>query len=825
MFIHQQIGLIKKGLIVFAFLSVLLQFLAAPEAEADRTVRVGLYHNKPLVFMDDSGKAKGIFVDILEHIAEKEQWTLDYVYGSWPECIDRLEAGEIDLMAAIAYSKERAKRYNYTYETVITNWGQVYVAKGSNISSILDLDRKKIAVKMEDIHFPGIKELTSKFNMNCRFIEADGYDVVFELIEANRVQAGVVNRLYGIENKGNFPVQETTIMFNPIEVRFASPKDSGSDLLSVIDNHLQRMHDEKDPFYSQTLNHWLVAPSEWILPNPIKYTLIGIASLLILFALANLMLRVKVKKRTRELSSANVKLKNEVDIRMKAEEELRKYERIVASSTDHMAMIDLSYTYQAINDAALNVLQKSRTQVIGKNIWDIFGDIFPAEIHKKRLDRAFSGQVVKFRTWIDFPKLGRRYMDLVCTPYAHSGNRIAGCVIISRDVTDLYELEKKLENAQKMEFMGTIAGGVAHDLNNILSGIVSYPDLLLMQLPEDSSLKKPIQIIKKSGEKAAVIVQDLLTLARRGVACKEHVDLNDIVTQFLASPECMKIKSFHKKMTLKTDLANPLKPISGSSVHLSKTVMNLVSNAAEAMPDGGQIRIKTANIQAGEVVLQDVDGVNNCECVLLEIADTGSGISQEDMEKIFEPFYTKKVMGRSGTGLGLAVVWGTIMDHHGHIHVESDGKKGSRFQLYFPVSQDDAPLPDRSADEADYKGNGERILIVDDLDDQREIASNILFTLGYSVSAVSSGEDAISYLRKNTADLVILDMLMPPGMDGLETFKEILTIRPGQKAVIASGFAETDRVKKALDIGVGQFIRKPYNIKDVGMAIKKELVK
>ena len=828
MYIHQQVGLTenrRKGRIVLVVLSVVLQLLAVSAAEADRTVRVGLYNNKPLVFMDNDGKAKGIFVDILEHIAAKEQWTLEFVYGSWPDCIDRLEAGEIDLMTAIAYSKERAKKYDFTYGTVITNWGQVYVKKGSDIGSILDLDRKKIAVKMEDIHFLGIRELTSKFNMNCRFIEADGYDVVFELIEANRVQAGVVNRLYGIENKGRFPVQETSIMFNPIEVRFASPKGTGSDLLSSIDDHLHRMHDEKDPFYSQTLNRWLVAPSEWILPNPIKYTLIGIASLLIVFILANATLRTKVKKRTKELSAANVKLKNEVEIRMKAEEELRKYERIVASSTDHMAMIDLSYTYEAINDAALDVLQKSRTQVIGKNIWTVLGEIFPQEIHKKRLDRAFSGQVVKYRTWIHFPGRGRRYMDLVCTPYAHSGSQIEGCVIISRDVTDRYELEKKLENAQKMEFMGTIAGGVAHDLNNILSGIVSYPELLLMRLPEDSSLIKPIRTIKKSGEKAAIIVQDLLTLARRGVACKERVDLNAIVRQFLASPECRKIKSFHKKVTIKTDLANPLKPISGSSVHLSKTVMNLVSNAAEAMPDGGRIRIKTANTEPGDVCIEDVDGVEHRECVLLEIADTGSGISQADMEKIFEPFYTKKVMGRSGTGLGLAVVWGTIMDHHGHIHVESDGKSGSCFKLYFPVSREDAPSPVRVAEQLHCKGSGERILIVDDMEDQREIASTILSALGYSVSAVSSGEEAISYLRENTVDLVILDMLMPPGIDGLETFEEILKIRPDQKAIIASGFAETDRVKKALDIGVGQFIRKPYNIKDVCSVIRKELEK
>jgi ABC-type amino acid transport substrate-binding protein len=217
---------IAKTLFGVLVLSGLLQLAVIPGVEAADTVRVGLYENKPLVFMDDNGRAKGIFIDILEYIAAKEQWDLEYIYGSWPECLDRLESGEIDLMTAIAFSKERAKKYNYTYETVITNWGQVFVPKGSKINSILDLDKKKIAVKMEDIHFYGIRELTSKFNMECRFIESDGYDVVFELIEVDRVHAGVVNRIFGLQNKDKYPVQETPMMFNPIEVRYAAPKHS-----------------------------------------------------------------------------------------------------------------------------------------------------------------------------------------------------------------------------------------------------------------------------------------------------------------------------------------------------------------------------------------------------------------------------------------------------------------------------------------------------------------------------------------------------------------------------------------------------------------------
>ncbi len=774
--------------------------------------------------MDDAGKPKGIFIDLLEHVAVKEQWRLNYIPGTWVECLERLETGGIDLLTAIAYSQDRAKKFNFSYETVITNWGQVYVQKNSEITSVLDLASKKIAVKMEDIHYLGLRDLASKFDMQCRFVEADDYDTVFELIEANRVQAGVVNRLFGIQNQSHYLVKETPIMFNPIEVRFAAPKGASTDYLSAIDIHLRRMKVEKDSFYANTLNNWMMAPSEWKLPDSLKYTIVSAGFVLLFFVALSVTLRIRVKQRTRELFSSNVKLKEEGRIREKVEEELRKYEKIVATSTDHMAMIDLSYSYQAVNDAALNAVGGSREEVIGKKPWELWDDIYPENMHKKRLDRAFSGQVVNYRAWMEFPYLGRRYMDVVYTPYRITGNKIAGCVVNSRDVTDRHELELKLENAQKMEFMGTIAGGVAHDLNNILTGIVSYPELLLMQLPKDSPLIKPIETIKKSGEKAAVVVQDLLTLARRGVANKQPVNLNEIINIFLNSPECSKILSFHPNVHIKAALSEEIKLISGSSVHLSKTIMNLVSNAAEAMPNGGEVQITTSNIYVDGSTIGN-SGNPDGDYVLLEIADNGMGISEEDLKNIFEPFYTKKVMGRSGTGLGLAVVWGTIMDHHGHIDVKSDRHSGSTFKLYFPISHDEVPSPARESDAQNYKGNGETILVVDDIEEQREIASIILTQLGYSVVTAASGEEAISYLQKHRVDLVTLDMIMPPGMDGLTTYEEILKIRPDQKAIIASGFAETDRVKDALNLGVGQFIKKPYAIKDVGLAVKKELMK
>ena len=364
---------------------------------------------------------------------------------------------------------------------------------------------------------------------------------------------------------------------------------------------------------------------------------------------------------------------------------------------------------------------------------------------------------------------------------------------------------------------------MAHDLNNILGGLVSYPELLLLQLPENSPLRKSILTIQKSGEKAAAVVQDLLTLARRGVVVTEVVNLNDVIAEYLKSPEHENLQSYHSGVHIETHLETDVLNILGSSIHLSKTVMNLVSNAAEAMPEGGTLTVSTENRYIDRPI-KGYDDVKEGDYVVLTISDTGTGISPDDIEKIFEPFYTKKKMGRSGTGLGMAVVWGTVKDHNGYIDVQSTEGKGTTFTLYFPVTR-------KSVEEKseislrDFMGKGEAILVVDDVEEQRNIASGMLKELGYSVASVSSGEEAVEYLKTNKADLLVLDMIMDPGMDGLDTYKKVLELHPGQKAIIASGFSETDRVKELQSLAAGTYIRKPFLLEKIGLAVREELEK
>jgi two-component system, cell cycle sensor histidine kinase and response regulator CckA len=397
-------------------------------------------------------------------------------------------------------------------------------------------------------------------------------------------------------------------------------------------------------------------------------------------------------------------------------------------------------------------------------------------------------------------------------------------ITIFHDVTEKKLLEVQLRRAEKMEALGALAGGVAHDLNNVLSGIVGYPDLLLMQIPEDSPLRESILSIKDSGKRAAAIVQDMLTLARRGVGITDVVNLNDIILEYLKSPEHEKLKLYHPGVEIETDIESDLLNISGSSVHLTKTVMNLVSNAAEAMAAGGKIFISAEN----RYIDRPINGYENIkegDYITLMVSDTGIGISKKDLERIFEPFYSKKVMGRSGTGLGMAVVWSTVKDLKGYIDVQSTVGKGSTFTLYFPASRDKLFKEKAILPVEDYMGKGESILVVDDVKGQRELALTMLTMLGYSAHTVSSGEEAVEYLKKHSMDLIVLDMIMDPGIDGLDTYKKILEMHPGQKAIITSGFSETDRVGEAQRIGAGAYVKKPYTLEKIGLAVKAELEK
>ena len=251
--------------------------------------------------------------------------------------------------------------------------------------------------------------------------------------------------------------------------------------------------------------------------------------------------------------------------------------------------------------------------------------------------------------------------------------------------------------------------------------------------------------------------------------------------------------------------------------------MNLVSNASEAIKGSGNVTISTVNRYV-DTPLRGYDDITIGEYAVLAVSDDGLGISSDDLERVFEPFYTKKVMGRSGTGLGLAVVWNVVQDHNGYIDVTSN-ENGTMFELFFPITREEISGKDLSIPLKDLKGDGEKILVIDDVASQRDISCKMLETFDYTAKAVSSGEEAVEYLKENIVDLILLDMIMDPGINGRETYERIIKIHPNQKTIIVSGFAETDDVKKIQQLGAGKFIKKPLTLERIGLAIKEELGK
>ena len=529
----------------------------------------------------------------------------------------------------------------------------------------------------------------------------------------------------------------------------------------------------------------------------------------------------KLEKKMVDLEIANQQLKISEE----------RYRLSFENASDIIYTIDTDRKFSSVSPSIERILGYKPEDFIGRHVSGVRHILTPSSFDraKANIRLIFEGETIQAAIYEFVAMDGTIKVGEVTGSPIISQGRIIGMISVARDITVRTRLEKerkileeRLQRAEKMEAVGVLAGGVAHDLNNVLGILIGYSDLLLNVVEESSRIRPHVTNIMNASTRAAAIVQDLLTLARRGVQNKKVFNLNDSVRELLKTPEYEELTTLNPNMQITMDLEPKLLNIKGSPVHLSKTLINLVRNAMEAMAPNGLLKITTGN-QYLDLPVSGYDHIKEGDYVVISVSDTGEGISEDDLKHIFEPFYTKKAMGRSGTGLGLAVVWGTVNDHDGYIDVESRTGKGTTFTLYFPVTRQEMAADKMAAPISEYMGKNESILIVDDMKGQRDLAAQILKKLNYRIAVAESGEAAVAYLKTNKADLIILDMIMPPGMDGLDTYKQILEIHPNQKAIIVSGFSETERVIQAQELGAGAYIRKPYVLSTLGLAMRKEL--
>ncbi|MCA1808188.1 MAG: response regulator [Kiritimatiellia bacterium] len=505
---------------------------------------------------------------------------------------------------------------------------------------------------------------------------------------------------------------------------------------------------------------------------------------------------------------------------------------------DGVVATDQEGNVQLINAAAENLTGWRRPEALGRRLNDVFclKSQQPDGAEPLLLDDLLQGgcdsQLAKDVLLVGRAG-GQTAVDCTAAPIRETDGRIFGVVLVVRDITEIKlatarerELHERLAHTRRMESLGTLAGGVAHDLNNILAPLVNYPDLITQALPGNSAIHADLKMIKNSARKAVDVVHDLLTLGRTGHIPLAPVDLNRVVSEAIKSVAATSVFEQAPLVSVETSLAKDLAPVPGSAQHLRELVANLVINAYADMPEGGLLRMAT-RVETLEKPLEGYEIVPPGSYVTLHTLDTGSGLQEDDIGRIFEPFYIKrKFRLQTVTGLGLAVVYAVVKEHKGYINVTSKTGDGTEITVYLPIDGEDAAGATGDA-ASDMRGT-ETILLVDDDDEQRRYSGRWLRSLGYKVLVAQNGRTALDVVKSAdrddaAIDLVLMDMIMADEMDGLDTMRQIQECHPRQKAVMVSGFAGTERIKEALKLCGGQYLQKPYTMEELGRGVRQAL--
>ncbi len=417
---------------------------------------------------------------------------------------------------------------------------------------------------------------------------------------------------------------------------------------------------------------------------------------------------------------------------------------------------------------------------------------------------------------------GRCWVAWRNKPIYDDKGRKTGLLCVGNDITDRKHMEARLRHAHKLEALGTLAGGIAHDFNNILMAITGYSELAMLDIEKGVSNGNRLREILKAGARAKKLVDQILSFSRKVEPELRPVDLNILLAQTAMILE----RAIPKMIRLENRFAKNLWPINADPAQMAQVLMNLGTNARDSMPEGGVIRIRTENVvidaeRNGET--GDEEEAVSGKYVLLDVSDTGHGMDRETLEHIFDPFYTRKEVGK-GTGLGLASVYGIVKSHGGHLECRSRVGQGTVFKIYLPAIEPRDRSEKREPEPAIPPGGKETVLLVDDEEPLRELGKEILQVHGYQVKLARTGEEALEIYKKDRddIDLVLLDLSMP-GMGGQKCLEKLTRFDPGVKVIITSGYSLHGRTKDISSAGASEFVAKPFRSRDMLKAIRNVL--
>lgn len=474
-----------------------------------------------------------------------------------------------------------------------------------------------------------------------------------------------------------------------------------------------------------------------------------------------------------------------------------------------------------LNRAVLNIFEVEKEELVGRDILELITPDQREEcasyISLHQEDKYTSNQEFEFAGKQGGRRIlfGEQHLTIV-HDFVPAGILISGIDVTPLRQFELQEgeLKQKLALSARMETLGIMAGGIAHDLKNLFNPVLAYPDIILRQLPPDDPMAVQVTRIKSAASLAVELILNFLSLARRGRLELQPVDVNDVVTSYHESMGFKTMESRFPTVAITVHLSDTLPPVMGLAPQLLSVIMNLVRNGCEAIESEGELSI-TTSCRRLDSPHKGWQQIPRGEYVVMQISDSGKGIKPEDIRAIFTPFASGKKMGRSGSGLGLVVVSGVIDDMGGYLDLRSELGRGTNFYIYLPTLSEKDHDPER-----DLTGV-ERIMVVDDNEDDRKDTCRVLDLLGYEVVSFS-GEEALEYLKDHGVALVVLDLMLE-FTSGLDLYSKIIEFNPDQSGIIVSGFLNPLDCKRAASLGITRCIDKPVDRQRLGRAVRDEL--